>query len=591
MNFPTRGTGVIAGAGCMSPTYAVGSGVPAREPGTVGLRRPLARAAAVLGLVLAALFTGGTTPAMAHPLGNFTVNRFDGLVLHAGELTVDHVEDLAEIPTARVRPKELPASGLAAWATERCAEAARTSQLRVDGRVLPLKAGPARAEVRPGQAGLPTLRLECGMTAPLPERAAAVVFRAAGADGPGWREITARGDRRTLKSSSVPRDSVSNRLSSYPDGLLDSPPNRTTAEVTAVPGGPALAEDGTETAAPASILPRGVDRWTQQLTGLVEHRELTPPFAALALAVALGLGALHALAPGHGKTLMAAAAAVGGRSSLRDVLTLAASVTVTHTLGVFALGALVATGAAVSPSVVGWLGVASGCLVTVAGALLVRRAWQQRASGHGHTHVHWVGGRAYSHSHDDGHGHAHSRDRHEAPAGGHDHGHGTAHDHSREHAHDHARPHGHGHGHAGPHGHGHDHPHGHDHGAHVHAPASAPSQPLRRTVLLGFAGGLVPSPSAVVVLVGATALGHAWFGLLLVVAYGAGLALTLTAAGFAVVRLGRRAAAWLDRRRAASRTSGRFLGFVQRTAPLSTALAVLVLGCGLVFRGAVGAIS
>ncbi|MEU2157923.1 hypothetical protein ABZ532_23455 [Streptomyces sp. NPDC019396] len=574
----------------MSPTYAVGTCVPARKPGPAGPRRPLTRVVAVLGLVLAALFAGGTTPALAHPLGNFTVNRFDGLVLHPDELAVDHVEDLAEIPTARVRPKELPASGLAAWATERCAEAARTSQLRVDGRPVPLEPGPARAEVRPGQAGLPTLRLECGMTAPLPERAAAVVFRAAGADGPGWREITARGDRRTLESSSVPRDSVSNRLSGYPEGLLDSPPNRTTAEVTAVPGGPALAEDGTETAAPASILPRGVDRWTQQLTGLVEHRELTMPFAALALAVALGLGALHALAPGHGKTLMAAAAAVGGRSSLRDVLTLGASVTVTHTLGVFALGALVATGAAVSPSVVGWLGVASGCLVTVAGALLVRRAWRQRASGQGHTHVHWVGGRAYSHSHEDGHGHAHSQDRHDAAAAGGDHGHGAAHDHD-QHPHEHARPHSHGHVHADAHSHGHAHPHGHDQAAHAQASASASSQPLRRTVLLGFAGGLVPSPSAVVVLVGATALGHAWFGLLLVVAYGAGLALTLTAAGFAVVRLGQRAAEWLDRRRAASRTSGRFLGFVQRTAPLSTALAVFVLGCGLVFRGAAGAIS
>ncbi|MFD5429033.1 hypothetical protein [Streptomyces sp. NPDC127084] len=252
--------------------------------------------------------------------------------------------------------------------------------------------------------------------------------------------------------------------------------------------------------------------------------------------------------------------------------------TVTHTLGVFVLGALVATGAAVSPSVVGWLGVASGCLVTVAGALLVHRAWRQRTGGQGHTHVHWVGGRAYSHSHD--HGRVHENAVHE---------HGGSHGHEPGHAHDH-------HSHSHSHSHDHTHPHGGDaHGAHEHAPEHAPepatAQPLRRTVLLGLAGGLVPSPSAVVVLVGATALGHAWFGLLLVVAYGAGLALTLTAAGFALVRLGHRAAAWLDRRRATNRTSGRFIGFVQRTAPLSTALAVFVLGCGLVFRGAAGAIS
>ncbi|MGW7364852.1 HoxN/HupN/NixA family nickel/cobalt transporter, partial [Streptomyces sp. NPDC054841] len=343
-------------------------------------------------------------------------------------------------------------------------------------------------------------------------------------------------------------------LSAYPAGLLDSPPERTTAALTAAPGGPALA-GGPAPAAPPSVLPRGADRWTQALTELVEQRDLTVPFGALALAIALGLGALHALAPGHGKTLMAAAAAAGGRSSLREVLTLGASVTVTHTLGVFALGALIAAGSSVAPSVVGWLGVASGMLVTVAGALLVRRAWHNRAHQHGHTHVHWLGGgHAHHHHHDHDHGHERADDH--APGHEHRHDHEPAHEHGPEHAHEHGRERG-------------------------------KPQPLRRSVLLGFAGGLVPSPSAVVVLVGAAALGHAWFGFLLVVAYGAGLALTLTVAGFAVVRIGARVAARLARRR----TTGRLAGFVQRSAPLSTAVAVFVLGCGLVLRGAAGAMS
>ncbi|MEU2429731.1 nickel transporter [Streptomyces sp. NPDC007861] len=487
------------------------------------------------------MLAAAAAPAAAHPLGNFTVNRYDGLVVSPRALTVDHVEDLAEIPAARIRPRELSRGELAAWAKARCAAASRDARLRVDGRAVALAADIARAEVRPGQAGLPTLRVECRMTAPLPERGAVSIgftVSAAGSEGPGWHEITARGDRTTITSSDVPQKSVSRRLASYPTGLLDSPPERTSAAFTAVPGGPALtADEGDDGAAapPPSVLPRGADRWTQALTGLVERRELTLSFAALALAVAVGLGALHALAPGHGKTLMAAAAAAGGRSSLRNVLVLGASVTVTHTLGVFALGALVAAGSAVGPSVVGWLGVVSGVLVTVAGAVLVRQAWHQRAHGHahGHTHVHLPGG----------HGHAHHHE----------------------------------------HNHDHDHDHGHTH--------ERPSQPLRRTVLLGFAGGLVPSPSAVVVLVGAAALGHAWFGLLLVVAYGAGLALTLTAAGFAVVRLGERAGRWLARRRGDGRRGGRLVAFLHRTAPLSTAVAVLVLGCGLVFRGAAGAIS
>src|SRR5213075_3272288 len=110
------------------------------------------------------------------------------------------------------------------------------------------------------------------------------------------------------------------------------------------------------------------------------------------------------------------------------------------------------------------------------------------------------------------------------------------HTHSPGHTHEHG--HGHGHGHSPSHDHDHSHSHTveHSHGGFTHTHAVAPT--LRGTILLGFAGGLVPSPSAVVVLVGAAALGQAWFGLLLVVAYGVGLALTLTAAGFAVVRLG-----------------------------------------------------
>lgn len=555
---------------------------PLRAPGPRGGRNgPRAggkghavRAALVVVAGVAALIVGTGAPAVAHPLGNFSVNRYDGLVVAEGELRVDHVEDLAEIPTARIRPREMAPSALAAWAEDRCAAAAREARLLVDGRAVPLGTGSARATVRPGQAGLPTLRVECAMRAPLPGGRADLAFTAAPGEGAGWREITARGDATTLSSSDVPRESVSRRLSVYPQKLLESPPARTAARLTAVPGGPALG--AAEAAAPPSVLPRGVDRWTQALAGLVERRDLTVPFGVLALLVALGLGALHALAPGHGKTLMAAAAAAGGRNSLREVLTLGASVTVTHTLGVLALGALIVAGSAVTPSVVGWLGMASGALVAVAGALLARRAWQDRAHGHGHTHVHWLGGgrfRTYTHTHSSGddHAHGHERVRDGAEEHGHGHGSGTGDGHGHHHEHGHAQGHEHPAAGHGPH---------HDHGP-------GRRSPLRRSILLGLAGGLVPSPSAVVVLVGAAALGHAWFGLLLVIAYGAGLALTLTAAGFAVVRLGSTVAARLARRRAA----GRLARFVRRSAPIGTALTVVALGCGLVLRGAAGALS
>jgi nickel/cobalt transporter (NicO) family protein len=344
-----------------------------------------------------------------------------------------------------------------------------------------------------------------------------VRFRAAGSSsGPGWREITARGDRTTLTASDVPTESASRELTRYPEELLSSPADTASASLRTRPGGPALAQERQDAPA-ASVLPRGADRWTRALDSLVARQDLTLGFTALALAVAVALGAGHALAPGHGKTLMAAtAAARGGGAGLKDVLPMAASVTVTHTLGVVALGLLVTAGSAAAPSVVAWLGVAAGVLVTLAGANLVRRALRDR--GHAHAHAH---------------GHRHT----------------------------------------------------HDHGPHTHTHPTVPT--LRGTILLGFAGGLVPSPSAVVVLVGAAALGQAWFGLLLVVAYGVGLALTLTAAGVAVVRLGGGVSRLLRR---PGWTSGPLAGPVRRAAPLGSAFVVVALGAGLVFRGAATAL-
>ncbi|WP_405630665.1 nickel transporter [Streptomyces sp. NBC_00016] len=549
----------------------------------------------------AAVFTAGCALALvpsanasAHPLGNFTVNRYDGLVAAPGQLRVDHVEDLAEIPATQAKP-DIERLGMTEWARQRCASAAAGSGLTVDGRAVTLTAGAGKAVVRPGQAGLDTLRVECRLTAPLPavsgEDTLTLTFHSEGASsGPGWREITARGDRMTLADSDVAKKSVSSELTSYPKELLSSPADTSTASVRVRPGGAALVEEGRDAPA-ASVLPRGADRWTRALDDLVARQDLTVGFAALALVIAVGLGAMHAVAPGHGKTIMAAtAAARGGRARMKDVLPLAASVTVTHTLGVVALGLLVTAGSAAAPSVIAWLGLASGALVLFAGATLARRAWRGRGPDgpHGHTHPH-----PHPHPHgDDPHTHepAKAPSRQLALVGaptphthahhdpGHDHGHRHDHGHDsdgdRHHEHDQAHDHGHEHEHGRP--------HTHTHGGHTHTHAVAPT--LRGTLLLGFAGGMVPSPSAVVVLVGAAALGHAWFGLLLVVAYGVGLALTLTAAGFAVVRLGAGATRLLDRQ--PRWTTHPVVTLARRNLPLWSAFLVVALGAGLVFRGA-----
>ncbi|MBO1331945.1 sulfite exporter TauE/SafE family protein [Streptomyces sp. VRA16 Mangrove soil] len=516
---PRRGasapTGLRLGPAAPSPGAARSRPV-ARFPAPLAGRRILLAALTLLAALALTLLP--TAKASAHPLGNFTTNTHDGLVPTPTLLRVTHLEDLAEIPATQAEP-DIRRTGMASWASTRCRSAAESTHLTVDGHPTPLTPGTAHATLRPGQAGLHTLRVECHATAPLPREGATLTFRSPARPGPGWHEITAQGDRTTLTRSDVPRTSTSRLLTHYPKGLLSSPPDVTTAALRVTPGGPALTGQRPPPTA-SGALPRGADRWTSALTGLVARHDLTPGFAALALAGALVLGALHALAPGHGKTLMAAAAAARGRARLRDVLPLAASVTVTHTLGVVALGALVIGGSTATPSIVAWLGVASGVLVTGAGLTLVRKAWRNRLTP-----------RTRAHTHD------------------HDHSHSHEHDHSLDHSHPHP---------------------------------TAPT--LRGALFLGFAGGLVPSPSAVVVLVGAAALGQAWFGTLLVVAYGAGLAVTLTAAGFVVVRAGAFAGRRIGRARAGTwRVAGRLV-------PLGSACVVLALGCGLVFKGAASAL-
>jgi nickel/cobalt transporter (NicO) family protein len=451
-----------------------------------------------------ALVLAATLMVPAHPLGNFTVNRYDGLVVAAHELRADHVEDFAEIPAAQVLQG---GAGLGPWAARSCSSAASASEVTVDGRPVSMTVRTAAARTRPGQAGLPTLRLECALVAPLTLRGGgtAIVFRDTGATGrAGWREVTAAGDGTTLRSADAPAASRSARLTSYPKDLLSSPLDQRTASLTVTPGGPPLA--ASPTAGVSRVLPRGVDRLTRAFTGLIGQRPLSPGFALLALLVAVALGAAHALAPGHGKTIMAAQAVSRGRRSLRDVIVLGLTITVTHTAGVLALALLVASGSTLAgPATFGWLGAASGVLVAVAGVTLLRRALGHRAS-HPHTH-----------------GHAH-------------------------------------------------------HGEHGH------SRPPRRgtVVLMGFAGGLLPSPSAVVVLLGAATAGHAWFGLLLVLAYGMGMALTLTSIGVFVAGAGRRLAARLP---ALRERLPRLPHLPVTWLPAGSAFLVVVLGLGLTVRG------
>jgi ABC-type nickel/cobalt efflux system permease component RcnA len=179
----------------------------------------------------------------------------------------------------------------------------------------------------------------------------------------------------------------------------------------------------------------------------------------LGILLAAGLGAAHAVSPGHGKTLVAAYL-IGSQGSRRHAATLGLTVAVTHTAGVFLLGAvtLLAGQFLVPERVIRWLTIGSGFLVVLLGAGLVLRAAR--------------GSRA---SHD--HGHEHERS------------------------------------------HVHEHPHEH---SHPHRELRA-----RNVVALGLAGGMVPSASALIVLLVAITTGRLLFGLVLIMAFGVGMSLIL----------------------------------------------------------------
>jgi ABC-type nickel/cobalt efflux system permease component RcnA len=559
------------------------------------LRRLGLRAAGVVTVGVAVLL-GVPDAASAHPLGNFTVNRYSGLVVAADGVRVDHVLDIAEIPTAQRSPAidtdhdgVLSAAELSAWSAGACGTAAAHLRLTVAGRAVALSVTTATARTLQGQAGLPTLRLECALRAPvaMTERTRVALVDTSANDQVGWREMTAQGDGMTLVGSDVPRRTRSARLTAYPKDLLTSPLDIRALHVTVRPGGPRLGAEAVGRDAPAPGLTRGSDRLTLAFEGLLTRTDGDPWLAAVAVLAALALGAAHAVAPGHGKTIMAFYLSGRRAGALRSAATVGATVTATHTAGVLALGLLVSAGTAFVPArVYPWLSVTSGLLVVAVGLTLLREAARRRTGGSGSaggsggtpgggdgTHRHGPLGRAHSHG---------PLPVAVLPVGG-----GSVatlvrpevavvtepDDHEHGHPHEHGDPH-----HHELNQHDHDGDHEHVHGL---APVAVAHGTISRRglVAMGLAGGLLPSPSAVLVLLGAIALGHPWFGVALVVAFGLGMATTLAVVGVVVMRLRERA-----ERRLALRPGSRATA-VLRLAPLLTAVVVVSLGTVLAARG------
>jgi len=435
--------------------------------------------------VLAAL--SAPAAALSHPLGNFTVNRYAGIEIAGRDVYVRYVLDLAEIPTfqlgAEVRKPTFPV------------RLARSLELRLDGRRLPLRVVDRRWTSGRGAGGLETLRLEA-------------VYRALGSGRDlafldtsfpgriGWREVTiaARDGARILESS-VPAVSESRALQAYPDDLLRSPLNVSSAtagiELGDVPGGP-----------PRMGAPAGPARASGGFEALVEQRDLGLGVLLLSFLVAAFWGAAHALTPGHGKALVAAYL-VGTRGTPRHAFLLGGTVTVAHTAGVFALGvvALALSQFVVPEQLYPWLTFVSGLLVVAVGLAVLRA--RLRARGH------------------DGHHHHH----------GHHHGHGKT-----------------------------------------------EAVTAKGILGVGIAAGLLPCPSALVVLLSAVALHRITLGLALIVAFSLGLATTITAIGLVAVL--------------ARRTFGRLSlnGPVFRALPAASASLILVVGLVITARALPGVV-
>jgi ABC-type nickel/cobalt efflux system permease component RcnA len=527
-------------------------------------------------------------------MGNFSVNHYSKIVLEGDRIQIRYFIDLAEIPTFQ----ELQQANIAttaidpnstmviSYVTNRGTELGRGLALDVDNLPVILHLISSGVIFPPGAGGLPTMKMGFVYEAAYPATLSAVgrqhaTLHYADNNYPGhtgWKEIVAQASAGSLLQSSVPQTDRSSELSNYPTDLLTSPPQVLEAALiaalpvlpsavveaqkmhslqpasvatpaqnhpeelrTAVQKQPATKTTSTplasSSAAPIAMNLQANQQKTprSKFTELIQAEHLSAWFLFTAALIAIGLGALHALEPGHGKTIVAAYL-VGSKGTARHAFLLGIIVTVAHTAGVFALGAitLYASRYIVPEQLYPWLGALSGITIAGLGAYMLMRRLTGTAVEHSH-----APGSPHSHSHLPSFFHTHS----------HDHSHAQSHDHTHAHSDDHSLAHSHGHDHA--HSHVHTHaplaPHsrwmfwktrnGKQTGSHPVKghPKTAHSVSLTQLFTLGITGGIIPCPAALVVLLSACALHRIGLGLFLIVAFSIGLAAVLIGFGMLMV--------------------------------------------------------
>jgi len=457
-------------------------------------------------LMVAVIFP--IAPAWAHPLGNFTINHYAAIHAGGNGLDIAYVLDMAEIPTFQEIGR-LDQAGMQRHITARLTEWHQGLHLIEDGTPVPLALRAAYVVCLPGAGGLPILRTEEDLRAEIPPRGVSardarrnwhLVYQDANFPARvGWKEIVVYGN--SVEASSVPAtDRGSNRLRNYPADLLTSPPDDIAARFRIRPetseearaAAPSLAPSGAEPAIRLDLSGcRGFAGGTASRLGdsgrspgyaaeatafgSLFKRVAGGPLSLQALIVVLmgafALGGYHAMTPGHGKAILAAYF-IGSRGTPAQAVLLGSLVTLTHTTGVFLLGfaTLAASHYVLPERLYPWLSVFSGVMLAGVGvSLLVSRV---NALGRSRDHEHT--------SHD--------------PAAPHDHHQGY---------------------------------HEHHHHAFLAGEAIRP----RDLVTLGVTGGILPCPSALVVMLAAISVGQVGLGLTLITAFSLGLAAALTSCG------------------------------------------------------------
>src|SRR6266498_2449244 len=490
--------------------------------------------------------------AFAHPLGNFTINHYAGLRVSKDAISIDYVLDMAEIPAFQEITAfdangngQVDSSEAEAYHAAKCASLQTDLSLLLNNKALDLTLESSSIAFPAGAGGSPTLRLTCEHNAVIsntqPMKSLSFVDNSY-SERIGWREIVVVADGVKL-SGDFASTSVSKRLISYPQDLLSSPLNQ--RQITLGIGSSSIAPQNNSVNLTQQI-PSLAGNRSDIFTELITLQNLTLPTVLFALLISFLWGAMHAMTPGHGKTIVGAYL-VGSRGTMKHALYLGLTTTITHTLGVFAFGliTLLAAQYIVPEKLYPWLNLLSGLFVVGIGLNLfverfkssgLRTWFSQLKINRSSLQP------AYSSS---------LRGMHIEAS---------------DHMHQHGYPL------ASSHEHSHDHEHDHSHGDADHSHTPPETITWRNLLALGISGGLLPCPSALVVLLGAIALNKVGFGLILVLAFSLGLAGTLTAIGMTFIYAGK-----LFQR---FPSSGKVVSFL----PVFSALFVSIIGIGIMVK-------